>query len=192
MLVGRGSHDAGRGLSRRHQARLEASTLLLVIVPAATSSRLEASSALSSAPSAAVGAAFVFGDDDVAPARLADDSDSSDEEAAAGKKVGKKPAKKVVKKAGILLEVSKSRGAQLPLADPLVSAVLLDDDGMLFKYCQPSTPSHDPRTHKLKWKGDATSHVWTVRTSDEKERLQLTSRVHSILERRLAVALNDD
>ena len=61
---------------------------------------------------------------------------------AAPKKVA---PKKVVKKAGILLEVSKSRGAQLPLADPLVSAVLLDDDGMLFKYCQPSTPSHDPR-----------------------------------------------
>ena len=89
-------------------------------------------------------------------------------------------AEKAEKKLGVLKDICRYRRMQLPLADPLVAALLLDDNyvlGQFLKRCRLSTDA----AGKVYTQPDNSSHVYWLISADESERKQMISSIHAIL-----------
>ena len=89
-------------------------------------------------------------------------------------------ADKAEKKLGVMKDIGRHKEMQLPLADPLVAALLLDDGHVLerfLKRCRQSADKHG----KMCLQTDSTSQIHWLFSSGEAERTELVDRVHNIL-----------
>ena len=93
-------------------------------------------------------------------------------------------AKKAEKKLAVLRDVALHEGMQLPLADPLVSAVLLDSDGTLTPFLRRCTASMNEHGLASVTPDERGAIVWLM-SDGEASRRDLVDRVHRILFRAL-------
>ena len=99
-------------------------------------------------------------------------------------------ATRVEKKIGVLKDISAHKGLQLPLADPLVAALLLDtetrqhtSEGKLTPFCKPCLCTMN-EVGKVSFKQDEKSTVyWLISDQNgHNNRKRLVKMVHEVLE----------
>lgn len=96
-------------------------------------------------------------------------------------------AMRAQKKLGVLTDVCEHQGLQLPLADPLVAAVLLDDQGTLVPFLRGGTATMDAAGKVTMELNKDSNLKWLTVDSEKGESLKqeqralLVSKVHEIL-----------
>jgi len=88
---------------------------------------------------------------------------------------------KVEKKMGVLKDICMHESLQLPLADPLVAAALLDHSGMLNSFWKQCKTNID-MVGKVTVQPDEGSSIHWLWSGGEQSRKELVSKVHRILE----------
>jgi len=96
-----------------------------------------------------------------------------------------KLADQAEKRAGIMVSIARHKGLQMPLADPLVVAVLVDDNGEMERFQRPCNAGHDAKG-KPTFDPMPTSSLCALWTQDASEREELYAITIKILGRAMS------